>query len=91
MKKMDLVVGQKIRGYGLLNEFGEFDFIPEQKGARQGEIKLIKSNDDYTISETKKKILVHFRLEKGQGSLDLIKTFFKVVNLVIKDFRDYEF
>lgn len=91
MKKVDFPVGQKVRGYGLLNEFGEFDFIPEQTGARQGETKLIKSNDDYTISETKKKVLVHIRIDKtDRCHLDLLKEYIRITNTVLFDLKDYE-
>lgn len=89
---MSLPVGQKIRGYGLLNEFGEFDFIPEQTGIRQGETKLIKQTDQYTISETKLKLLVHFRLEKKcQDRWGLLKSYIKLMNEVLFILKEYEF
>lgn len=91
MKKVDFPVGQKVRGYGLLNEYGEFDFIPEQTGSRQGQTKLIKSNDEYTLSETKKYVLVHFRLPKMESKLDFIKSFLKVFNNALTDLKDYDF
>lgn len=90
MKKVDFPVGQKVRGYGLLNEYGEFDFIPEQTGARQGQTKLIKSNDEYTLSETKKMVIAHIRLPKGDNKLDLIKKFFGILNNILTDLREYD-
>lgn len=84
-------VGQKVRGYGLLNEYGEFDFIPEQTGIRQGQTKLIKGNDEYTLSETKKMVIVHIRLSKGDSKLDLLKEYLRIFNIVLEDLREYEF
>lgn len=91
MQKMEFAVGQKIRGYGLLNEFGEFDFIPEQTGIRQGETKLIKSTDEYTISETKKKVIIHVRIEKDHNNnLDLLKNYLTIMNKILLELRKYE-
>lgn len=90
MQKLTLPIGQKIRGYGLLNEYGEFDFIPEQTGTRQGQQKLVKQADDYTISTTKKFIIVHVRLPVMNG-INLMKAFMKVMNQLMTDFQTYEF
>lgn len=84
-------IGQKVRGYGLLNEYGEFDFIPEQTGIRQGQTKLIKGNDEYTLSETKKMVIVHIRLSKGDSKMDLLKEYLRIFNIVLEDLREYEF
>lgn len=87
---MTLPVGQKIRGYGLVNEFGEFDFIPEQTGIRQGQTKLVKQGENYSITTTKKLVIVHLRLDSAKG-LELIKSFMKTVNEILLDFQKYEF
>ena len=91
MKKIEMPVGQKVRGYGLLNEYGEFDFIPEQTGIRQGQTKLIKGNDEYTLSETKKMVIVHIRLSKADSKMDLLKEYLRIFNIVLEDLREYEF
>ncbi len=91
MKKTDFPIGQKVPGYGLLNEFGEFDFIPEQTGSRQGQTKLIKSNEDFTLSETKKKILVHVRLDKKAKKLELLKEFCTIMSNILNALKEYDF
>lgn len=88
--KMNIPVGQKIRGYGVLNEYGEFDFIPEQKGAREGQINLLKQGDDYSVSTTKKLVIVHLRLERKSG-LALLKDYLSKVNEVMNVLKNYEF
>lgn len=90
MKKLIFPVGQKVRGYGVMNEYGEFDFIPEQKGAREGQINLLKQGHDYSVSTTKKLVIVHLRLEKKNG-LALLKDFFAKVNEIMNILKNYEF
>lgn len=90
MQKLEFIVGQKVRGYGLLNEFGEFDFIPEQTGINKGKRKVVKTTADYSLSTTKKYILLNIRLPKLRG-LELIKSFMNITNNLIDDFRRYDF
>ena len=90
MKKVDMPVGQKVRGYGLLNEYGEFEFIPEQTGVRQGQTMLLKQGDNYTLSTTKKFVIVHLRLEKMSG-MKLIVSMMKTVNEIVQNLKNYEF
>lgn len=90
MKKMEMPVGKKIRGYGLLNEYGEFDFIPEQTGLREGQVKLLFQGDEYTISTTKKLVVIHVRLEKVNG-LELVKKYFSTMNKIFDKLKNYDF
>lgn len=90
LKKFEMPVGQKVKGYGLLNEYGEFDFIPEQKGAREGEVKLIKRGESFTLSSSKNCLIVHMRISKG-NRLDVIKDFCKSINCLMEVFNNYEF
>lgn len=84
-------VGQKYRGYGLLNEFGEFEFTPEQTGSRQGVVKMVKSGENYTLSTTKKCVVIHINLDRSDKPLVLIRGLMQVVNELLIDFRTYEF
>lgn len=89
-KKLDFPQGVKVRGYGLLNEYGEFDFIPEQTGARQGQLKIVKETGEYTITASKKKINVNIHMKKSNG-LPLMKEFMSIVNNVLTDLQTYDF
>lgn len=89
-KKQELPVGQKVKGYGLLNEFGEFDFIPENTGSRAGRTKLVKQGENYTISTTNKVIVVHLRLEKKRG-IELLQGLMAMWNEIFNVIRNYEF
>lgn len=86
---MDLEIGKKYRGYGLVNEYGEFDFIPEQTGARTGKIKQVKETERYILSTSQKKVMIHIRLERVSG-LKLVQELLKTMNEIITDLRTYE-
>ena len=88
-KKLDLVPGQKYRGYALLNEYGEFEFTPENTGSRAGAIKTIVQKDEYTLSSTKKFVIVHIRLDREKG-LKLVQKLLSTVNDIISQIRNYE-
>lgn len=88
-KKVDFEVGKKVRGYGLLNEYGEFEFTPEATGSRQGQMKTIKSTDTYDLRTTRNLLIVHIRIPKVKG-FKLIQTLLTTVNELITDLRNYE-
>lgn len=89
-QRLNLEAGVKYRGYGYLNEFGEFEFTPEQTGSRQGRRKLIKEGDGYTIAETSNSRIVHITLSKEPKGFELIKSFMVIVNTIVAVFREYE-
>lgn len=88
-KKLDLEPGKKYRGYALLNEYGEFEFSPENTGSRSGSIKTIKETETYILSTSKKKVMIHIRLERV-GGLKLVQKLLATVNEVITELRNYE-
>lgn len=89
--KMDIPVGTKVRGWGLLNEYGQFDFTPEQTGARQGTVKKVKEGENFSISETKDKVIVHYSIEKKSTKLENIFECCKIQNEIINFFKVYDF
>lgn len=88
-KKLELEPGKKYRGYALLNEYGEFDFTPENTGSRSGSIKTIKETESYILSTSRKKVMIHIRLERVSG-LKLVQKLLTTVNEVITELRNYE-
>lgn len=89
-KRKDMVPGVKYRGYGLLNEFGEFEFIPENTGSRQGRKKLFKQGDNFSISTTNAHLVIHMLIQRESERIKLAKEFMQVVNEVLTILRDYE-
>ena len=90
-QKKDLTPGIRYRGYGFINEYGEFQFEPEDTGSRQGQTKFVVQNEDFTVAETAKYVLVRAKVEKAGTSVDRLKKFLKIFNELISIFRDYDF
>lgn len=89
--KQEMKPGVKYKGYGLLNEFGEFEFLPEQTGSRSGQTKLVRQGDDYTVSTTSKSIIVHMRMDKEGTMLDRLKRYSDLTTIILSIIRDYDF
>lgn len=89
-KRIELQAGIRYRGYGYINNFGEFEFTPEQTGSRQGKRRLVKEGDYYTISETTGMRIFHITLPKELSGTKLVMEFLKVVNDIISVLRNYE-
>ncbi len=52
MKKINLEPGVKYRGTGWINEYGEFQFTPQQKGSKPSNLKVVHQEGDYAIYES---------------------------------------
>lgn len=91
--KKQLEPGVKYRGYGVLNSYGEFEFIPEETGKYKGRTKIIKHSANYKVSETRELIIMHITLPKSlvKTRIKLLNVFLETVNDVIKILREYEF
>lgn len=89
-KKIEIPIGKKVKGYGILNEFGEFDFIPEQTGSRPNGMKIVKSTDGFTIYECKETIRIVSHVKKNSEKLAFMSDFCKQVNELLRFFRDYD-
>lgn len=89
-KKLDLKPGQKYRGYGILNEYGEFEFIPENTGSRQGVKKILKTGLNYTVSTTTNLFIAHITVPKQDDRLKMMNKYLRIVNETLKIIRDYE-
>ena len=88
--KFQFPIGKRVLGYGMLNEYGEIVFEPTKVGSREGVIRIVKSNDDYTLSTSKKKVIIHCSLKKQNG-LPLLNDFLRNVNAILQDLRTYDF
>lgn len=88
--KRNFEVGKKYRGYGYLNEYGEFEFIPENTGSRQGITKKLKEGEDFSVSTTSKYVLVHIRLERPASGVPGVQKLMKKVDNVLKVLLEYD-
>ena len=92
MKKQrkDMVAGVKYRGYGYINEFGEFEFTPEQTGINKGKRKVLKEGDGFSIAETTNLVLVTVKVPHKFKGVELVKEYLRVMNNVLNILRDYD-
>lgn len=88
-QKLEMPIGVKVPGYGILNEYGEFEFLPSQVGSRKGQTKLIKEDVDYTLSSTKNYLIVHMRIARG-NVMTIMKSYLRIVDKVLSVMREYE-
>ena len=88
--KRDIEVGVKYSGYGVLNEFGEWTFIPSQVGSRKGRKKFVCGDSQYTIYTTKSKVIVHFTVDRGER-MSILNVFLKIVDRLLTAFKNYDF
>lgn len=91
MEKIDLPVGKKVKGYGIRNEFGEFQFIPAQVGSRPDGMKVVKETAEYVIYECKNKVKVVLNISKEKNDVSYPVGLFKLLNNIIADLRNYDF
>ena len=52
MQKMKMEPGRKYRGTAWVNEYGEIQFRPEQKGTKPKNLKLVLESDSFSIYES---------------------------------------
>lgn len=87
---MNVEVGVKYSGYGVLNEFGEWSFVPSQVGSRKGRKRFVCGDNDYTIYTTKKKVLVHISFDRGER-MAILQSFLKITDRLLTAFKNYDF
>ena len=90
LEKKNMIVGKRYRGYGALNEYGEFYFEPEETGAHAGREKIICFKNGIRISETKNLIIVKFNLEKQNDKLAYLKMLTSMYNEINKIIQKYD-
>lgn len=89
-KKINLEQGRKYKGYGLLNEYGEFEFIPENTGAHKGRRKLLKEGANYSVYTSREACTVRITVRKQSSMLGMINEFLSVCNIIINVLKTYE-
>ena len=82
--------GKRYKGYGSINEFGEFDFTPSQVGSKPDQKKIIKETDEYTLYETKNFVLTSIRVPKTLTVFKRILFLLSIVDNIVTEFKKYE-
>ena len=84
-------VGKKVKGYGLLNEFGEFEFTPAKVGANLGKLKTVKEDEDFSFKESINYLLVNIRIPKSKTRMSRVQAYLNIMNKVLNVISTYEF
>lgn len=91
MKKLNLEPGKKYRGYGTLNEYGEFEFVPEDTGAKAGAVKQVTQGKGYVVSESKQFVLVHLKIKRSMAKMERVKEYLRLSNQILTILHKYAF
>ena len=89
-EKMELVPGTRYRGWGVVNDYGQFDFTPEATGTREGTIKQVCQRDGVTVSHTKNHIIVHIKMRKLVNLTQYMGEVWNKFSTAINILREYE-
>lgn len=64
MEKTTLEQGRKYLGWAWINEYGQIQFTPQQKGTRPGNLKLVMEHADFSLYESKTLFKVTMKFPK---------------------------
>lgn len=65
MQELKLVPGKKYRGSAWVNNYGEIQFRPEQKGTKPGNLSIVLEHESFTLYESKEIFKVAVKFDKG--------------------------
>lgn len=82
--------GIKYSGYGMLNAFREFMFIPSQKGANAGRMQIVRQGDGWSVHSTRDNIVIHFKLPRKSKPLERIADFLRLQQQVVSVLKEYD-
>lgn len=82
--------GVKYQGYGIINAFREFQFIPTQKGANEGRMKIVKQGENWSVHSTRDNIIIHLKIPRMAKPIERITEFLKVQQQVMDILKEYD-
>lgn len=88
-KKISITPGAKVRGWGMMNDYGEFEFIPEETGKNVGRQKVLFEQAGVSVKETKEHILVSLKSKKKKFG-ELMPALYDLLNSAIERLKNYE-
>jgi len=89
-EKVDMVPGKRYRGYGFVNEFGEFCFEPEAKGSQAGRITSVVQKDGVSMSYTSRHILLKVKLKRGLAAMTMAEQLMAKFHMITKWLKEYD-
>ena len=89
-KLREIRPGEKVKGYAVLNEFGEFEFTPMQEGVREGQQKHLCSGDMYTLSYSRHHVFVRLKIPRRKRMAELMADLVRTMNEVFCRLQTYD-
>lgn len=92
LQREELKPGVKYKGYGMVNDYKEFTFIPEATGSRQGREKVLKTweTEMMTLKETKNFLIVTMKQPRGESENEIVKGLMTKFNELYKFIQTHE-
>ncbi|MBO7645619.1 MAG: hypothetical protein J6S52_01220 [Prevotella sp.] len=88
-QKIKMEVGKRYRGYGLLNEYGEYTFEPCQVETNPKNMKKIQEHDNTCIYESENFYKIAVKVPKGRDYKEILHTFTYDLSRAIYNLRQY--
>lgn len=82
-QKIQLEPGKHYKGYFWLNDYGEIQVKPEQKGTKPMNMKIVLEHEYFTLYESKKLFKVILKIDKsGIGLSSLTNRFMFIITQI---------
>ena len=89
-QKIKMEVGKRYKGYGLLNEYGEYTFEPCQVETNpQNMKKVIEREDGTTIYESKDFFKISMKVRKNSDYQAVLRAFTIGLTRAVYELRNY--
>ena len=88
-KKIKMEVGKRYKGYGILNEYGEYTFEPCQVVENPKNMKIVHAQGNATISESERFYKISVKVAKNIGIADICRQFTLDLSRAVYNLRRY--
>lgn len=82
--------GKKYKGYGVLNKYREFMFVPAKVGANEGQKQLVKQGEGWSVYTTRENVIVHLKMGRKDKMIERIAAFLSLQDHILGVLREYD-
>lgn len=88
-KKIKMEVGKRYKGYGVLNEYGEYTFEPCQVVENPKNMRIVHAQGNSTIYESERYYKIAVKVQKCMNIPSVIRTFTIDMTRALYNLRKY--
>jgi len=88
-KKIKMEVGKRYKGYGVLNEYGEYSFEPCQVVENPKNMKIVLAHGNATIYESERFYKISVKVPKGANKAEICRQFTLDLSRAVYNLRMY--